>query len=121
MYWKAICFNDKSIAVQILSATEPRRVKALGRQVKGFRDDRWDEVKYKVVVEGNWYKFTQNPTFKQRLLETGNKIIVEASPYDKIWGIGVAATEDKSKWRGQNLLGKAIMEVRDKNTYTDSQ
>ncbi len=92
-------------------------MKALGRQVRGFDERLWGEVRYSVVLSGNYYKFTQNPAMMRFLLATGDKILVEASPLDKIWGIGLGRQSENasrpSAWRGQNLLGFALMEVRD--------
>ena len=113
---KARVFNDPTTLVEILVAKTPAEVKALGRKVAGFNDSTWDLHKYNVVVKGNLAKFGQNPKLLKKLLETGTKMLVEASPYDKIWGIGLnekqAKVTPESEWKGQNLLGKALMEVR---------
>jgi ribA/ribD-fused uncharacterized protein len=115
MYHKALLFNDVDIAEDILaSADDPKAVKALGRKVKGFDGEVWDKNKFNIVVNGNREKFRQNAELRQFLLSTGDREIIEASPMDKIWGIGfgkVNAPKNKSRW-GQNLLGKAIMQVR---------
>lgn len=88
----------------------------VGRQVKDFDQIEWDENKFDIVVRGNYLKFTQNKMLMKRLLETKNKIIVEAAPRDKIWGIGLSYKKaieiPENKWPGKNLLGKALMEVR---------
>jgi ribA/ribD-fused uncharacterized protein len=117
MAQKALVFDDQKIFKRILSSYDPKQIKALGREVKGFNSNKWDSVKYSIVLNGNFYKFTQNEEIKEELISTKNKILVEASPYDKIWGIGLS-DEDKNienpnYWKGQNMLGFALMEVRD--------
>ena len=117
MYKKALLFGDKEIAQKIINSDDPAEVKALGRKVKNYSESKWNEYKYKIVVRGNKLKFSQNKKLLKRLLETGNKLLVEASPYDKIWGIGLTAIDackiPQNKWPGQNLLGLALGEVRD--------
>jgi len=114
---KAKLFNDQEMYRQILEETSQDRIKKMGRLIKNFDEQLWNEHKTKIVVQGNYLKFSQNEDLKQFLLDTNNKILVEASPYDKIWGIGVK--EDNpcarfpKKWRGENLLGFSLMEVRD--------
>jgi ribA/ribD-fused uncharacterized protein len=92
-------------------------VKDLGRQVKGFVEADWDRAKRRIVTEGNLAKFAQNGRLRDFLLSTGDRILVEASPVDQIWGIGLAADDEKARnpleWRGDNLLGFALMDVRD--------
>jgi ribA/ribD-fused uncharacterized protein len=116
MYNKAMVFNDTATAKSILETTDPKKQKALGRQVKNFDDFVWMEKSFDIVVKGNIEKFKQNPKMLAELEASKGKIIVEASPYDKRWGIGLAADapniEDQSTWQGENLLGKAIMQVR---------
>lgn len=116
MYRKSLLFNDQETAKAILKAKDPKEQKALGRQVKGFKEDLWDLKKFEIVVQGNLYKFSQNEALKKELLATGERIIVEGSPYDSIWGVGLKWDDpkilDEKNWRGQNLLGKALMEVR---------
>ena len=115
MYYKAICFKDTIIAEKILASNNPRDQKALGRDVKNYRDSDWNKVRQDVVWIGNYLKFTQNEELKKRLLDTEDKLLVEASPYDRIWGIGYEAHEamaNVNNW-GQNLLGKTITNVRD--------
>jgi ribA/ribD-fused uncharacterized protein len=114
MYHKALLFNDPDVATQILEATDPKDVKALGRMVKDFDDDTWKDKRYQIVVDGNFLKFRQHDNLRKLLLETEGSFIVEASPRDRIWGIGFGAKNalaNKERW-GLNLLGKALMEVR---------
>lgn len=118
MAGKAKLFKDADALSKILATEKPGSAKALGRKVKDFVDDVWSANSYNIVVEGNYHKFTQHESLKSFLLTTGNKIIVEASPRDFIWGIGLSqhAKEamDPFMWRGTNKLGFALMEVRDK-------
>lgn len=113
---KALLFDDRETADKIMSTASPHEQKKLGRQVKNFNDRQWMQVAYNLVVEGNRAKFDQNPDFAIYLESTGNNIIVEASPWDRRWGIGLAEDDpralDESQWQGDNLLGKAIMQVR---------
>ena len=119
MVHKALLFGDHYYLEKIMGTTQPALIKQYGRKIRGFDPDIWDGHKFDIVVEGNRLKFSQNPALMKRLLETNDKIIVEASPYDKIWGIGlkkeVAVNIPESKWPGQNLLGKALMIVREEN------
>lgn len=114
---KAQCFGDKEALKQILSAKDPAQMKAFGRQVRGFDAKVWDEVKFGVVLNASYLKFSQNAPLRDFLLQTGSKVLVEASPVDKIWGIGMSASDENAqnpmKWRGQNLLGFALMMARD--------
>jgi len=114
---KARLFGDEETLREIMNAYSPAEYKKLGRKVKGFDASLWDEKKLDIVVEGNKAKFGQNPDLKEFLLSTGDAILVEASPYDKIWGIGLdreaALNGSVEDWRGENLLGCALMEVRD--------
>jgi ribA/ribD-fused uncharacterized protein len=90
MYLKALLFNDNDVANEILDAGEdPKKVKALGRLVKGFNQATWDARKFGIVVQANREKFRQNATLRGRLIETGERELVEASPMDKIWGLGL--------------------------------
>ena len=117
MYGKAVLFGDADIAAQILESTVPRQHKALGRKVHNFSDSVWKANREKIVADGSRAKFTQNPELRQALLETAGTELVEASPFDRIWGIGLAASdpraEDPKQWRGQNLLGKILTNLRD--------
>ena len=114
---KARLFGDKEVLEQILAAAEQGKIKALGRQVRNFDQTEWDRCKYTIVLTGNFQKFLQNPELKDFLLRTGDKILVEASPRDRIWGIGMGRANENAcnpaAWRGRNLLGFALMEVRD--------
>lgn len=114
---KARLFNDAAAEEKILKALSPAAAKKLGRLVQHFDAATWDAKKFNIVVKGNLLKFSQYPKMKEFLINTGNNIIVEASPLDRIWGIGMGAdhehTENPTLWRGQNLLGYALMEVRD--------
>ncbi len=117
MAMKALTFNDQESYEAIMATTSPREQKELGRNVKNFNTDKWNEVCREYVYQGNLAKFTQNPSLKVELLKTEDREIVEASPYDKIWGIGMDVShrniEDKSKWLGKNWLGIEIMKVRE--------
>jgi len=119
MWHKAMTFGDTETASLILTEnTDPYKCKQLGRRVKNYDDAKWSEIRYRVFLAVNEEKFTQdeklNAFIKQDRFE--GKVFVEASPYDKIWGIkmpiGDPDIDDESKWRGQNLLGKCITEVR---------
>ncbi len=117
MAGKARLFGDKEILEKIISKTSPKDVKDLGRQIKNFDAKAWDEEKYQIVKQGNYLKFSQNENLKHFLLQTGSKVLVEASPVDPVWGIGLTednlAAKDPGQWKGENLLGFALMEVRD--------
>ncbi len=117
MYHKAKLFNDTNAAEKVLLASNPGEAKAVGREVLGFDEKVWLENRFKIVVNGNIAKFSQNAGIKEYLLNTCNRVLVEASPVDKVWGIGLAqdngACENPNKWKGLNLLGFALMEVRD--------
>ena len=113
---KAKLFNDEKVYNMIMSEEYPSVQKELGKMVSNFNQVVWDKHKFDIVVNANYLKFTQDETLKELLLDTGDKTIVEASPYDTIWGIGLSCDDDRvldeSKWEGENLLGKAIMKVR---------
>lgn len=117
MAQKALLFEDFEIMNSIISSSNPKEVKALGRKVKNFNEDKWNDKKYQIVLKGNLLKFNQNQALSEFLKNTGSSIIVEASPVDRVWGVGMA--EDNPKiynpinWKGPNLLGFALMEVRD--------
>jgi ribA/ribD-fused uncharacterized protein len=115
---KAELFGDLETRQAILAAEDPGKAKALGRKVKSFDEEVWIRHRSRLVVEGNLLKFSQNPRLKKFLLATGDAVLVEASPMDAIWGIGLSADSNKAgdptQWRGLNLLGFALMEVRDR-------
>lgn len=117
MAGKAKLFSDNETLEEILKSDSPNQAKILGRKVKNFDPKPWDEQKYEIVKRANFLKFSQNQKFKDFLLSTNDKILVEASPYDTIWGIGMLETDPKAQnplqWNGENLLGFALMEVRD--------
>lgn len=113
---KARLFGDTTARRQIIQAPHPHAAKHLGRQVQGFDEARWQATRFDVVVTGNAAKFAQNEALKAFLLGTKHRVLVEASPVDRIWGIGLAADDSRAthpdQWRGLNLLGFALMEVR---------
>lgn len=118
MWRKATLFGDQSVAEQVIEAAHPHAAKKLGRRVSGFDEQAWVEHRYGIVVAGNLAKFGQHPHLRAFLLGTGERILVEASPVDRVWGIGLAgddpAAADPARWRGLNLLGFALMAVRDR-------
>ena len=123
---KAHLFKDWGTLAKILQTTQPWAVKALGREVKGFVQEAWTEARFEIVRDINIAKFSQNEDMAAYLESTGDKILVEASPFDKVWGIGVDETgcgkdrvmvqsadlRDPITWPGLNLLGHALMETR---------
>ena len=117
MEQKALLFGNVEIAQKIMETEDPSVHKALGREIVGFVEEIWNQHKYQFVLNANMAKFSQNEPLKEFILSTGSKILVEASPYDKIWGIGMRASDENitnpSLWQGQNLLGIALMEVRE--------
>lgn len=121
---KAKLFGDEEIRAEILNTDDPRMCKALGRKVKNFDKAVWDKEKEHIVRKGNTKKFLQNSALRNFLLSTGDKVLVEASPTDRVWGIGLGKNNtdalDPQKWRGQNLLGFALMNVRDFLAFMDS-
>ena len=118
MWLKARDCSDDKTAALILTVMDPKQHKELGRQITGFDQKRWDVKKYKFMLNVLWHKFSQNRDYVEALLATGNKQLVEASKVDPIWGIKMGAKEfikkgeDMTNVKGQNLLGKALMEVR---------
>ena len=115
---KARLFGDTATRERILAATNPSAAKAFGREVIGFSDSAWNSHRFEIVVKGNFAKFSQAPRLAEFLCKTGDKVLVEASPADSIWGIGLAAdnpqASDPSTWQGLNLLGFALMVVRER-------
>lgn len=114
---KALLFGDSEIFEKIVLTEKPAAVKDLGRKISGFVDKIWTAERYEIVKAGNLHKFKQHPELSAYLLGTGNRILVEASPVDRIWGIGLAQdhadASNPNRWLGLNLLGFALMEVRD--------
>jgi ribA/ribD-fused uncharacterized protein len=114
---KAALFNDNEILEKIIGADSPAEAKKLGREVKNYIDSIWLENRFEIVRQGNFHKFSQNKDLGAFLINTKERILVEASPVDSIWGIGMATdhkdVNNPEKWRGLNLLGFALMEVRD--------
>lgn len=117
MYQKALLFNDIISANKIIISSDPSEQKNIGRKVKNFNDILWNEYKSSIVEQGNYLKFSQNNEMKEILLATGDKILVEANGCDRIWGIGMFDDDpnllNTELW-GENLLGKALMKVREK-------
>lgn len=113
---KARLFAEDAALARVFAKDDPFAAKAAGRTVRGFDDVAWDAHRFDIVVRGNLAKFQQNRALRDFLLRTGDQILVEASPVDAIWGIGLAAddplAQDPSRWRGLNLLGFALMAVR---------
>ncbi|KND58051.1 hypothetical protein BVER_00316 [Candidatus Burkholderia verschuerenii] len=117
MFSKAKLFDDDAIAQAVLATHLPKEQKALGRKVRGFDLKVWEAKRESIVYVGCREKFAQHPGLRALLLATAPTELVEASPYDVIWGVGLGERHpditDKSKWRGHNLLGQALMKVRD--------
>lgn len=114
---KATLFNDNEVLAKIIKANSPAEAKKLGREVKNYDDKLWLANRYEIVKQGNYHKFSQNKALKTFLLNTKDRVLVEASPVDPIWGVGMASDHkdilNPEKWQGLNLLGFALMEVRD--------
>ncbi|WP_438447033.1 NADAR family protein [Gorillibacterium sp. sgz5001074] len=117
MYKKAKLFQDEEIAAKILSAPTPREQKELGRAVRNFRRDEWEMKCKQFVYEGNDAKFTQNQHLLEKLLATRGTTLVEASPTDRIWGVGLLEEDprirNRKTWRGTNWLGEILTKLRD--------
>ncbi|GAB3070641.1 NADAR family protein [Micromonospora schwarzwaldensis] len=117
MWHKATLFDDHEVAARVLTATHPHRAKALGRQVRGFDEATWAARRREIVVAGSVAKFGQHDPLRRFLLGTGDRVLVEASPTDRVWGIGLTADDpraaDPATWRGENLLGFALMQARE--------
>lgn len=118
MYHKAMLFGDSHVSKKVLLASNPGAAKALGREVSGFNQSLWNKKRFEIVVNANLAKFSQNERLSAFLAKTGDRVLVEASPVDKVWGIGLAQDDPTSghpnSWKGLNLLGFALMEVRDR-------
>jgi hypothetical protein len=110
-------FGDSAMAARILDSRHPRAAKMLGRGVAGFDDRKWTAERFEIVVTGSVAKFGQHPSLRDWLTGTGRRVLVEASPTDRVWGIGLTASDeraaDPARWRGLNLLGFALMQARD--------
>lgn len=115
MYKKAMLFGDTKMANEIMLETRPSTIKKMGRKIKNFDQSAWDSAKEEIVYNGNLLKFS-SPRLKRYILSTKNKVLIEASPYDRIWGAGLDKYDPRiynpSMWRGSNLLGKCLMKVR---------
>lgn len=118
MYHKALCFDDQAVAAQIRATTDVAKIKALGRRVANYEESLWNGLRQLVVYEGLLAKFSQNEELKNALKATGKAVLAECAVNDRIWGIGLSMTDptrfQKDKWRGQNLLGYALMRVRER-------
>lgn len=118
MYRKAVCFGDDKIAAKILATDNVAEIKALGRLVSGYDESQWNGVRQIVVYEGLMAKFSQNPELARKLKATGRAFLAECAVKDRIWGIGLSMRDphrlDRASWQGQNLLGYALMMVREK-------
>lgn len=118
MYQKAVCFQDENIAEQILATKDVAKIKELGRCVSGYNDQYWNGVRQIIVYEGLLVKFTQNELLKKQLKDTQDAILTECAIKDRIWGIGLSMNDSNrlkpELWKGQNLLGFALMMVRNK-------
>ena len=116
MYRKALCFHDDDIAAQILVTSDVAQIKAFGRLVHNYDDHHWNGVRQIVIYEGLKAKFSQNPDLLKMLKDTRDALLAECAVKDRIWGIGMSMTDpdrfDRNKWNGQNLLGYALMMVR---------
>lgn len=114
---KARLFNDTQALEKILKSTNPGAAKACGREIAGFKEETWKLQRFDAVVQANLLKFSQHMPLREFLLRTGTKILVEASPADRIWGIGLSASDPQAdnpnQWQGLNLLGFALMAVRE--------
>ena len=123
MHEKAVFFHDDDTATKLLEpGLSPGKYKRLGRLVQGYDDDKWAQVRYDAMLTAVGAKYRQNPTLRSILIATGDRTLVECSPFDTVWGIGLG-THDESgnsddrwthpeQWRGENLLGRALMETR---------
>jgi ribA/ribD-fused uncharacterized protein len=118
MAGKARLFGDAEAERRVLAARHPGEAKAQGRLVRGFDEETWARERRAIVVEGSVHKFAAHPELRAFLLGTGDTVLVEASPLDRVWGIGLAADDkaatDPERWKGLNLLGFALMEARER-------
>lgn len=117
MYQKAICFHDEEVASQIKGTKDVSKIKALGRMVSRYDEHTWNGMRQIIVYEGLKAKFAQNETLNRQLFATGDAVLAECAVKDRIWGIGLSMSDpnrlDRAKWNGHNLLGYALMLVRD--------
>ena len=117
MYRKAVCFGDDKVAAQILVTKDAAEIKTLGRLVSNYDENLWNGVRQIVVYEGLLAKFSQNSDLKEQLKDTGQVFLAECAVKDRIWGIGLSMHDpnrfERTKWQGQNLLGYALMMVRE--------
>lgn len=118
MCQKALVMGDDDAYARVLASQGPDEAKKVGREVRNWDQAKWDAAKFEAVVVGNVAKFGQVPEMREFLLGTGDMVLVEASPHDRVWGIGLRREDkeakDPNKWRGENLLGFALMEARDR-------
>ncbi|WP_040837007.1 NADAR family protein [Nocardia brevicatena] len=116
MWRKAMLFGDLEVAEQVRAAAHPGEAKSLGRRISGFDESLWEAHRYEIVVAGNIAKFGRHEELRHFLVHTADRVLAEASPVDRIWGIGLTAedprAEDPTRWQGLNLLGFALMEAR---------
>lgn len=114
MSMKALCSDDYESFVNIMTSDDPIYINKLANEIKNIDEENWNEQKYEIVILGNYLKFSQNHNLKNWLIKTRDVQLVQASPIDSIWGIGIGIqdAEQGKEWKGRNLLGKAIMEVR---------
>lgn len=117
MHQKAILFGDDKMAAKILTTNKPHEQKLMGQYVKGFKSEVWEAHKIDIVTRGNYAKFSQNAGLRKKLLATEDMVLVEANAKDIFWGIGLSEdnpdVQDPKKWRGENLLGGILMNVRE--------
>ena len=117
MHAKALLFGDREAADKILAAEAPREQQAVGRTVRGFDEAVWVLFREGIVFAGNYARFSQNPDQRELLFATRGTTLVEASPHDRVWGIGLAADDpralDRAQWLGLNLLGESLTRVRE--------
>ncbi|MGW7255816.1 NADAR family protein [Streptomyces sp. NPDC054834] len=118
MAGKARLFEDAEAERRVLAAGHPSQAKKAGRLVRGFDESIWERERFRIVVEGSVHKFSAHDDLREFLLNTGDRVLVEASPVDRVWGIGLAADDEAAanpeRWRGPNLLGFALMEARER-------
>jgi ribA/ribD-fused uncharacterized protein len=116
MYKKALLFDDEAIAHKIMNSSSPARHRSLGKQVSGFDKKKWHEHCLTYSLEGNLAKFSQNPILRKALLQSAGKSFAEASPYDRVWGIGLSLSNpkihDRANWRGKNWAGESLEAAR---------